>query len=204
MWQLRKISLRQPPEPQVALLSRDALAINHQAETLIADAERQAQALLDAAQTQAEALQQQAAAERDALLAGAQETFWQQARTLFADWQQQRRAEQQQLLDAADALLAQALGRLLEQVPPAGQLDILLEQLRAKQPPAVAATLYSHGERHAAVAHWLTQRPELRWQPAIDDSLPPDTLLLTTEQGELHISWQALRQALGAAESVAG
>ncbi|HGM6862450.1 TPA: type III secretion system stator protein SctL [Serratia rubidaea] len=204
MWQLRKIPLRQPPAPQAVLLGRDTLAVSRQAEQLIADAEREAQSLLDQARAQADALRQQAAAERDALLAGAQETFWQQAQTLFSDWQQQRRAEQQQLLDAADALLAQALGRLLDQVPPVGQLDILLTQLRAKQPSAVAATLYCHSERHAAAAHWLTQRPELRWQPAVDDALPPDTLLLTTEQGELHISWQALRQALGAADAEAG
>ncbi|WP_061800110.1 HrpE/YscL family type III secretion apparatus protein [Serratia ficaria] len=201
MWQLRKISLRQPLEPQAALLSRDTLAANRQAEMLIADAEREAQALLGVAQTQAEALLQQAAAERDALLVGAQETFWQQARTLFGDWQQQRRIEQQQLLDAADALLAQALGRLLDQVPPAEQLDILLEQLRANQPSAVVATLHSNGELHTAVVHWLAQQQELHWQHAIDDALPPDTLLLTTDQGELHISWQALRQAFGATET---
>ncbi len=204
MWQLRKISLRQPPEPQTTLLSHDTLAANRQAETLIADAKLEAQALLGAAHAQAEALLQQAAAERDALLTCAQETFWQQVRILFDDWQQQRHIEQQQLLDAADTLLAQALGRLLDQVPPVVQLDILLEQLRAYQPSTVVATLHSNGELHTAVEHWLAQQQELRWQHAIDNALPPDTLLLTTDQGELHISWQALRQAFGAAETEIG
>ncbi|WP_049278544.1 type III secretion system stator protein SctL [Serratia marcescens] len=197
MWQLRKISLRQHPAPQDILLDRDALAVSCQAELLIADAEREAQLLLDEARAQA-------VAERDALLTGAQKDFLQQAQRLFADWQQQRRAELQQLLDAADGLLTQAFGRLLDEVPQVGQLDILLTQLRAKQPSAVTATLYCHSERHIAAAHWLTQWPELGWKLANDDELPSDTLLLTTEQCELHISWQALRQALGSAGTEAG
>ncbi|MET3056225.1 type III secretion system stator protein SctL [Serratia marcescens] len=201
MWQLRKISLRQPPPEQAVLLCRNTLVVNRQAELLIANAKSEALALLDEAREQANVLRLQAEAERDALLAGAQETFWQQVKTLFVDWQQQRLAEQQQLLNSADTLLAQTLGHLLDEVPPAGQLNILLSQLCAKQPSAGAATLYCHGDRHAAVAHWLKHQPELCWQLAIDNTLLPDALLLTTEQGELHISWQALHQALGAASS---
>ncbi|MCU7369223.1 type III secretion system stator protein SctL [Pantoea stewartii] len=204
MWQLRKILLRQPPARQAILLGRDMLALNRQAEQLIADAEREAQEIIDEARTQAETLRQQAKTECDALLAGAQDAFCHQAQTLFTDWQHQRGVEQQQLLDAADELLEQALGRLLDEVPSAKQLDILLTQLRAKHPPVAAATLYCHSEMHAAVTHWLVQRPELRWQPTINDTLPPDTLLLTTEQGELHISWQALRQALSVGDAEAG
>ena len=196
MWQLRSITCFTPPDPQQALLSRAAQAEQQQAQAIVQAARRQAQQQLDEAHQQAQQILQQAQEEAAAQLEEEQAHFWQQTQTLFSDWQQQRAAQQQQIVSVASALLSQALTHCLAEAPPAARLEALLKQLLNRSAPESAATLYCAPEQHASLTVWLDNHPALRWQLAPDERLEHDALRLTTAQGELHISWQALLAAL--------
>lgn len=178
MWQLRQLTCFTPPEPQQALLSREALAQQQQAQQIIMAAEQQAQA------------------ESAALLEQEQTQFWQQAQTLFDDWHQQRETQQQQVVTLASQLLAQALAHCLAEVPPTERLQALLTQLMNRSPSETQATLYCAPCQQSPLAAWLSARPALRWQLTPDEQLERDALRLVTAQGELHISWQALCESL--------
>ncbi|URQ61351.1 type III secretion system stator protein SctL [Pantoea alhagi] len=196
MWQLRRLSCFTPPEPQQALLNREALALQQQAQQIRVAAEQEAQRLLDEAHQQAQQIQQQAQAESDALLEKQQAHFWQQAQMLFDDWHEQRETQQQQVVSLASQLLAQALAHCLAEVPSEQRLQALLTQLMNRLPSETQATLYCAPCRQAPLAAWLSARPALRWQLTPDEGLEIDALRLVTAQGELQISWQAFCQSL--------
>lgn len=196
MWQLRQVTCFTPPAPQQALLSREALAQQQQAQSIVLQAEQQAQQLLDEAQQQAQQILQQAQEQAAELLEQEQAHFWQQAQALFDDWQQQREAQQQQVVTLASQLLAQALTHCLAEVPPAARLEALLTQLISRCPAETQATLYCAFPQQPSLSAWLSAHPALRWQLIADERLESDALRLVTAQGELHISWQALCQAL--------
>lgn len=197
MWQLRPLTCFTPPEPQQALLSRETLIQQQQAQAIVLAAEAQAQQLLEAAQHQAQQILQQAEAEAAERLEEEQAHFWQQAQTLFDDWQQAREAQQQQIVQTASQLLSQALTHCLAEVPPAARLEALLTQLLHRAAPDSEATLCCSPARQPTLAAWLSARPALRWQLAPDDRLETDALRLIAQQGELHISWHSLCQVLG-------
>lgn len=196
MWQLRQLTCFTPPTSQQALLSRDALAEQQQAQSIVLEAQQQAQQLLDEAQQQAQQILQQAQEQAAVQLEHEQAHFWQQAQTLFDDWQRQQEAQQQQVVVMASQLLAQALAHCLAEVPPAARLEALLTQLMSRSPAETQATLYCALPQQSALAAWLSAHPALRWQLVPDERLESDALRLVTAQGELHISWQALCQAL--------
>ncbi|YCH31141.1 type III secretion system stator protein SctL [Erwinia sp. D4-22] len=196
MWQLRRLTCFTPPDPQQALLSREALVQQQQAQQIIMAAEQRAQMLLDDAHQQAQQILQQAQAESTALLEQEQTQFWQQAQTLFDDWHEQRETQQQQLVTLAGELLAQALTHCLAEVPPTERLQALLTQLMNHAPSETQATLYCSPCQQSPLAAWLSAHPALRWQLTPDEQLERDVLRLVTAQGELHISWQALCASL--------
>ncbi len=198
MWRLKQIACFTPPGPQQAVLSRDDLAQQAQAQSLLDAAQYQAQALIEQAQEEARQIRQQAEADAISICEDAQARFWQQAQPLFDDWQQQREAQQRQVVELASRLLAEGLSHCLAQVPPQDRLQALLTQLLNRCAPEIQATLCCAPSQQPTLAAWLSERPALRWRLAPDEGLPPESLRLVTDQGEMAIDWRTFCQALGA------
>ncbi|WP_158783741.1 type III secretion system stator protein SctL [Pantoea sp. BAV 3049] len=200
MWIHKKITLLNPQHLSGTLLTRELLAEHQQALTILQSAEQQAQACLDAAHRQAEQLlndaRERSAQQLAEQIAEQQQTFLAGAEQLFADWQQQQQQWQAALLPRAEALLTQAMSQLLAEQPTEARLQAMLQQLLKAQGRQAAATLFCSPEQQTVVQEWLVQHPQLAWQISSDTTLPADSLLLTTEQGELHLSWSQLCAAL--------
>ena len=200
MWRLKQIACFTPPDAQQALISRDDLAQQAQAQSLLDAARREAQTLIEQAQQEARQIRQQAEADAASIGEDEQARFWQQAQPLFDDWHRQREAQQRQLVDLASRLLAEGLAHCLAEVPAPARLQALLIQLLNRCAPETQATLNCAPEQLPVVTAWLSERPALRWRLAPDERLPPESLRLVTDQGEMTIGWRALCQALGAKE----
>ncbi|MBD3707629.1 hypothetical protein IE983_24960 [Enterobacter hormaechei] len=138
MWRLKQIACFTPPGPQQAVLSRDDLAQQAQAQSLLDAAQYQAQALIEQAQEEARQIRQQAEADAISICEDAQARFWQQAQPLFDDWQQQREAQQRrggrtgQPPAGRGAVALSGAGAAAGS--PAGAADPAAEPLRAGNP----------------------------------------------------------------------
>lgn len=200
MWITRKITLNDPQLSAGQILTREALAEHQQALSLLQLAEQQAQARLDAASEQADKMLEEAqarcAAEAEVQRAEQQQAFLARTEALFSDWQAQHQAWQAELLPHAEALLAQAMNQLLAELPAPARLRSMLHQLVKAQGRQVSATLLCSPEHQQEVENWLRQNTHLNWQVQCDASLATDSLILTTEKGELHLSWRQVCQAL--------
>lgn len=200
MWITRKIALFDPQLSTGPILSREDLAGHQQALTLLQQAEQQAQARLDAASEQAEnlleAARERSLAESQAQQAEQQQDFLVRTGALFSDWQAQQQSWQAALLPQAEALLAQAMNQLLAELPPPARLQSMLHQLVKAQGRQASATLLCPPAHQQDVESWLKQNPHLSWEVQCDTCLADDSLILTTEKGELHLSWERVSQAL--------
>ena len=200
MWFTRKITLNDPQLSTGQILTREALAEHQQALSLLQLAEQQVQARLDAASEQAEKMLEEVrarcAAEAKVQRAEQQQEFLARTEALFSDWQAQQQSWQAALLPHAEALLAQAMNQLLAELPTPARLQSMLHQLVKAQGRQVSATLLCSPEHQQEVESWLDQNAHLSWQVQCDASLATDSLILTTEKGELHLSWTQICQVL--------
>lgn len=193
MWITKKLAvLAMPAGP---LLSREALIDHQQALSLLQTAEQQAQQRLARAEEEADRLLEEARTRADAAVADRQQAFVAQAEQFFADWQQQQQRWQEALIPQAEALLKQAMNQLLAALPADDRLTAMLRQLQQAQGRQAAATLSCAPVRQDEAAAWLKQHP-LDWQLVSDSSLDADTLRLTTDNGELSLSWTQVCAAL--------
>lgn len=201
MWIRKKITLLSDPQLAESLvLTREAVAEHQQALTVMQLAERQAQQRLEQANREAEQLLAEAQLRiGEALKTQAeqqQHDFAQQAQQLFTQWQEQEQQWQQALIPRAEALLSQAMIELLDQQPEAARLQATLAQLLKAQGRQAAATLICAPAYLPVVEAWLAERPQLVWEISADAALAPDQLILTTGQGELHLSWSRICETL--------
>ncbi|WP_380184443.1 type III secretion system stator protein SctL [Kalamiella sp. sgz302252] len=193
MLTVKKLAVLTPPVGP--LLTSDQLVAHQQALSLLQMAEQQAQARLAQAEEEAEALLAAAQARADEAVAAQQQAFVARAEELFADWQEQQQKWQEALIPRAEALLQQAMGQLLAELPEEARLEAMLRQLQQAQGRQTNATLSCAPARLAQAESWLEQRP-LEWQLVADSSLPSDTLRLATDNGELSLSWVQVEAAL--------
>lgn len=196
MWMVKKLRVLSAPHAAVEpLLSREMLAEHQQALDLLQTAEQQAQARLALAEEEAAQLLAAAQERADAAIAEEQQAFIARTEQFFADWQQARQAWQEALLPRAEALLRQAMGQLLAELPDDARLNAMLLQLQQAQGRQVAATLSCAPASQQQISIWLKQHP-LDWELVSDSSLGDDTLRLTTDNGELLLSWDQVCTAL--------
>ena len=193
MWITKKIALLDMPVGP--LLTRESLAEHQQALSLLQTAEQQAQQRVARAEAEAEQLLQEAKARAEAVIADRQQAFIAQTAQFFANWQQQQQHWQDALIPQAEALLKQAMSQLLADFPPDSRLSAMLRQLQQAQGRQAAATLSCAPVHQKDVDAWLKQQP-LDWQLVSDASLDDDTLRLTTDSGELSLSWSQVCTAL--------
>ncbi len=201
MWIRKKIPLLSDPRLlSGGIITREAIAEHQQALSILEAAEQQALQRLNDASHQADRLKRQMREQHEQVLAEQlaqhQQDFLHQAEQFFAEWQQQQAQWQANLLPNAEALLSQALAQLIAELPPSERVQALLQQLLKAQGRPAPATLLCASEQHPAVERWLATRPQLEWQVSSDGSLAADSMILTTPQGELHLSWAQICPAL--------
>lgn len=172
-------SLSQP------VISRELLADNQRAEHV-----------LDNAQAQAETLLQQAQEQSAQILKQAHEEFWQRANQQLQRWEAERQTIGDQCERFATTITQQALSSLLEMTPPAERISALLNKLLDPLIPRPNAALACHPADQAHVEQWLHINTEVRWSLRLDDALPPQTLILETEEGSFHVEWQRAVESL--------
>lgn len=193
MWITKKLAVLTMPTG--SLLSREEVSEHQQALSLLQTAEQQAQRRLAQAEEEAALLLDEARLRADEAVADRQQAFVAQAEQFFADWRQQQQQWQEALIPQAEALLKQAMSQLLAELPADTRLTAMLQQLQQAQGRQAAATLSCAPVRQQEVSAWLKRHP-LDWQLVSDSSLEDDTLRLTTDNGELSLSWTQLCAAL--------
>ena len=201
MWIRKKITLLNDPQlTQCRVLTREAIAEHQQALTVMQLAEQQAQQRLEEATREADLLLAEAQKRIEERVksqtAQQQQDFYHQAQQLFAHWQEQEQQWQRDLIPRAEALLSQAMSQLLDQQPDAARLKATINQLLKAQGRQAAATLICAPVQQSAVEAWLAGRPQLVWDISTDTALASDQLILSTEKGELHLSWSRILDTL--------
>ncbi|MBM1193014.1 type III secretion system stator protein SctL [Pseudomonas weihenstephanensis] len=182
----RKIELRAdlPGLPSL-LMPHQTLLDCGQAQQMLAQAHRKVDALLRAAHTASEAACEKARSE-----------FWDMANAQLAQWATQHSALCQALESNATQVVNQALLHLLDEVPPTSRITALLAQLLRVQCPSLSTVLRCHPDAQESIQQWLSTHVENVWQLEPDESLPPLSLVLVSEHGDLHIDWFTTRDAL--------
>lgn len=163
--------------------------------TLLHDS-AQATALLDRAKTQADELLSRATEQREAMLMQANQAFWQRAEAQLNDWKNERQAMCDGLERYATTVTRDAIQYLLDEVTPAQRIAALLKQLLASQVPAVKAMLLCHPDELKALQQLLANLKSDVWKPCPDDSVPPQTLVMKTDEGDFRIDWDSMLNTL--------
>lgn len=167
---------------------------------LLADAAQAAQ-LIERARAQADALLVEAQARQAALLESAWLDFWKQANAQLLRWENQRQAMCDQLEQIATTVTHQAIRNLLDELPPPHRVSALLKHLLATHIPATQATLLCNPHDRETVEQWLGIHNDVPWSLRPEDSLPPHTLMLETDEGGIRVDWTSALDSLLMAEA---
>ena len=166
---------------QGSLIRREELANWEQANQLLSRANAQADELISRTEKKCEALLEQASLE-----------IWQRADTQFKQWELDRQAMCDNLEHYATSITNQAIRCLLDETAAPQRLAALLKQLLESQVQEVSATLLCHPHDIEEIRECLTRHKSRFWKLNADDTIPPQTLVLKTDEGDFRISWDAM------------
>ena len=166
---------------QGSLIRREELANWEQANQLLSRANAQADELISRTEKKCEALLEQASLE-----------IWQRADAQFKQWELDRQVMCDNLEHYATAITNQAIRCLLDETAAPQRLAALLKQLLESQVQEVSATLLCHPHDIEEIRECLTRHKSRFWKLNADDTIPPQTLVLKTDEGDFRISWDAM------------
>ena len=164
-----------------SLIRREEFANWEQASQLLNRANAQADELISRAEKKCETLLEQASLE-----------IWQRADAQFKQWELDRQAMCDNLEHYATAITNQAIRCLLDETAAPQRLAALLKQLLESQVQEVSATLLCHPHDIEEIRECLTRHKSRFWKLNADDTIPPQTLVLKTDEGDFRISWDAM------------
>ncbi|KRP61126.1 type III secretion system stator protein SctL [Pseudomonas orientalis] len=164
-----------------SVIPREELANWKQAELLLKNANGQAEQLLSLTEEKCEALRERASLE-----------IWQFADAQLKRWERDRQSMCDKLEQYASAITNEAIRRLLDETAAPARLVTLLKQLLAIQVPEVSATLLCHPHDMNEIKQHFAYQKVTVWKVQADEKIPPQTLVLKTDEGDFHISWNAL------------
>lgn len=153
---------------------------------------QQANQLLRHANNQADELISQAKKQCEALLEAASLEIWQRADAQLKQWECDRQAMCDNLEQYATAITNQAIRCLLDETVAAQRLKALLKQLLESQVQEISATLLCHPHDLEAIKEVLAHHNRTFWSLHADETIPPQTLVLKTEEGDFRISLNAM------------
>lgn len=152
----------------------------------------QAGQLLSRANTQADNLINEAKQQCEVLLEEASLQIWQRADAQLRQWERDRQAMCDNLEQYATAITNEAIRRLLDETVAPQRLAALLRQLLESQVHEISATLLCHPHDLEDIKQGLAGHKSTFWKLNADETIPPQTLVLKTDEGDFRISWNAM------------
>lgn len=152
----------------------------------------QATSLLNRAKAQAEEQLRHAEQQREVVLEEASLEFWRRAEAQLDRWERDRQAMCNALEQYATAVTNNAIRCLLDETPNPQRLTALLKQLLASQVPPVEAALLCHPSELNVLKPLLAPPHATLWALRPDDTVPPQTLVLKTDEGDFRIDWASM------------
>jgi len=172
----------------------------HQARTLIEQAQAEADRLVQEAQQEAEDIMNNARTEAQQKLAEVltelETNFLDKSEGLFAEWYARREQDDQELVNRARNLVEAVFMAMLDQLPDEDKLSAVFRQIHRAGDKQTEATLYFHTRHKKELQEWLSRYHLDMWKLITDDELPPNQLILATSKGELSLSWDGFRKHL--------
>ncbi|CAM3384770.1 MULTISPECIES: type III secretion system stator protein SctL [Pseudomonas] len=182
----RKINLladsQRQPHP---LIPRETLTDYAQAHQVLSRARAQANEMLKLAKEQSKAHLQKLTLE-----------FWLRADAQLSRWNNDRQQMYDNLEEHATSITTQAIRLLLDDTPDPKRLAAMIKQLLANLPPAINATLFCNPHEIEDAKHCLASHSTTAWNLQPDETVKPQTLVLKTDEGDYHISWNSMREAI--------
>ncbi|WP_330212952.1 type III secretion system stator protein SctL [Pseudomonas sp. Z18(2022)] len=173
--------LKDKPGLPRSLIPREELATWEQASQLISRANAQADELIAQTEKKCEALLEKASLE-----------VWQRADAQFKRWERDRQAMCDSLEQYATSITNQAIRSLLDATVAPQRLAALLKQLLANQVQEIDASLLCHPHDLEEIKQCLANRKATIWKLHADETIPPQTLVLKTDEGDFRISWHSM------------
>lgn len=170
-----------PSGPRRSLIPREELANWEQADLLLERANAQADELINQAQRKCEALLEKASLE-----------VWQRADAQFKRWERERQAMCDSLEHYATSITHQAIRCLLDDTVAPKRLAALLRHLLANQIQEIEAALLCHPQDLEEIKHRLANHKSPFWKLQADETIPSQTLILKTDEGDFRVSWTSL------------
>lgn len=167
------------------VIPREELENWKQAQQLLRHANDQAAELLSLTAKQCESLREEAALD-----------VWRRADAQLKRWENERQAMCDKLEDYANAITCEAIRCLLDETAPPVRLSALLKKLLENQVQEVSSTLLCHPHDFDEIKQCLASHKTTAWKLHADDSIPSQTLVLKTDEGDFHISWNSMLDAL--------
>ncbi|MCS3511785.1 type III secretion system stator protein SctL [Pseudomonas grimontii] len=169
------------PGVRCSLILREELENWEQANQLLSHASHQADDLIKRAKKQCEALLEEASLE-----------IWQRADAQLKQWELDRQAMCDNVEHYATSITNQAIRRLLDETVAPQRLAALLKQLLESQVQEINATLLCHPHDFENIKQQLNNHKSTFWTLNTDETIPPQALVLKTDEGDFRISWNAL------------
>ncbi|QDH63202.1 MULTISPECIES: type III secretion system stator protein SctL [Pseudomonas] len=166
------------------LIPREELANWEHANQLISHAKAQADELINQTERQCELLLEKASLD-----------VWQRADAQFKRWERDRQAMCDNLEEYATSITNQAIRRLLGETVAPQRLSALLKQLLADQIQEIDAALLCHPQDFEEVKQYLAHHKATLWKLHHDETIPAQTLVLKTDEGDFRISWNSMLDA---------
>jgi type III secretion protein L len=169
------------PRASRILIPRDELLNWDQADQLLSRADAQANELIRQAEKKCEVLLETASLE-----------VWQRADAQFKQWAHERQMMCESLERYATSLTNQAIRCLLDEAVPPQRLSALIKQLLASQVQEVDATLLCHPDEYEEMKQCLAKYKATFWKLQPDETIPTQTIVLHTDEGDFRISWRSM------------
>ena len=151
--------------------------------------------LISRAKAQADELVIQAEKRCEMLLEKASLDVWQRADAQLKRWERDRQAMCDNLEVYATSITNQAIRRLLDDTVPPERLAALLRQLLANQIQEINASLLCHPQDIEEIKQCLANQQATLWKLQPDETIPAQTLVLKTDEGDFRISWHSMLDA---------
>ncbi|WP_460131636.1 type III secretion system stator protein SctL [Pseudomonas sp. S1_E04] len=170
-----------PSGSRRSLIPREELANWEHADQLLERTNAQADELINQAQRKCEALLEKASLE-----------VWQRADAQFKRWERDRQAMCDSLEHYATSITNQAIRCLLDDTVAPKRLAALLRHLLANQIQEIEAVLLCHPQDLEEIKHRLANHKSPFWKLQADETIPSQTLILKTDEGDFRVSWTSL------------
>ncbi|MGY2361831.1 type III secretion system stator protein SctL [Pseudomonas azotoformans] len=181
-----KIELSSPsPHLLLSMIRREELANWKQANQLLHDANIQAEGLIRSTEEKCKVLLEKASLQ-----------IWQRADAQLMQWVRDRHAMCEKLEHYATVIINQAIRHLLDETVAPQRLAALVKQLIKSQVHEVSATLMCHPHDVEEITQCLVSHGTTLWKVNADNSIRAHTLVLKTDEGDFHISWSDMCEAL--------